>query len=311
MGDILSGVGSILGATRSQPKMKGAFRGPLSTSAFQLGTYSTDARGRQIYDPGALIRTGGIDPAQLMGIGNRLGGLADSIGGLRSQLNPIRGGLTGIGGDLRGLQDQVVPGFGALTQARVNSIRNQMAESVGNLRESLGRRGVLGSSFASDAQSRTEMAFGQAEGEARAQSKIEEINATSAILQQRAQNFAQQLGLTEVDANLFAQQIPALVAQAQITSQQMDRELQELAIAGNIRNGVSAVVQQQAIMSAQLDMMRQAQLGYGVSKLGGALEGMFGNQMSSWLGFGDQSVSSPGASTDLGFDQVMGSLLAA
>ena len=80
-----------------------------------------------------------------------------------------------IGEILEARRAEIRPGFGRLTEARVQAIRDRRAQAVGNLRESLTRRNVLGASFAQDAIARTELEFAQEEERARAQSFLEEL----------------------------------------------------------------------------------------------------------------------------------------
>lgn len=84
----------------------------------------------------------------------------------------------------RGLRDMVRPGMGALTEARLTAIDNSRSRAIGNLRENLARRRVLGSSFAQDALSRTEAEFGEQEAKARAQSFLEELEITNQLITQ-------------------------------------------------------------------------------------------------------------------------------
>lgn len=74
-----------------------------------------------------------------------------------------------------GLRKQVTPGFGRLTRARVDAIRTAGKRAVGNLREELGKRRVLGSSFAQREIAGVEASFGEQEATARAESFLGEL----------------------------------------------------------------------------------------------------------------------------------------
>lgn len=97
--------------------------------------------------------------------------------------------LRTAGGDAVGgfnaLLGQVNPGFGKLTDARVGAITNARERTTSDLRDSLARRRIAGSSFANDSIARTEAEFGQAEATARAESFLEELDTTAKLLDQR------------------------------------------------------------------------------------------------------------------------------
>ena len=63
-------------------------------------------------------------------------------------------GLGDYANQLGSLREQLTPGFGALTQARVDRLEHQKSKAVGDLRENLARRRIGGSSFAGDAEAR-------------------------------------------------------------------------------------------------------------------------------------------------------------
>ena len=84
----------------------------------------------------------------------------------------------------RGLRDRVRPGFGELTRTRIDAIRGAGKRAVGNLREELGKRRVLGSTFASREIASEEARFGQLEEQSRAESFLQEVALTSQLIQQ-------------------------------------------------------------------------------------------------------------------------------
>lgn len=286
IGSLAGGIGGLVGG------FSDAFGGGSDTPT--LNTLPSLAN---ILSPGIRVRNAfnrtSLEPRgqfprisrQLLGIGGTLGGLGDSILGTRSSLVPIGAGLRGLQGDLADLQSQVAPGFGRLTEARVRAIRDARAESIGNIRESLGRRGVLGSSFAQDATARATLAFAQQEEEARAEAIIQEIGLSRQIIQDRMSNFGQQIGLAQVDADLIGKAALQYVAQSSILSQHLDRELTMVGMAANIRQGINALAQDQGFARAQLEALAQAwqssaetaffkNLGGTLGQIGGALEGL-------------------------------------
>lgn len=139
--------------------------------------------------------------------GLNAGGLTSSVSRLPGDVvqqnvtaSPERMGLiTGLqsalrsrAGQVRGLLPQVEAGFGRLTQAGMDTfgaarerLQNQRSRAVGNLRDNLARRRVLGSSFATDALARADNEFAQSERELATQEA-----------QFKATSFLQELDLT-------------------------------------------------------------------------------------------------------------------
>ncbi len=84
----------------------------------------------------------------------------------------------------RGLRDRVQPGFGELTRTRIDAIRGAGKRAVGNLREELGKRRVLGSTFASREIASTEAEFGRLEEQSRAESFLQEVALTGQLIKE-------------------------------------------------------------------------------------------------------------------------------
>ena len=258
-------------------------------------------------DNAQLFRTSGIDPAPLEAAGRaELGKVSLGLQGLRaqtptnrSQIGQVRTGLGNIqtrsgllrgdvdaarnriGGQFQTLQGQVSPGFGRLTEGRVKAVRDRRDEAVGNLRESLSRRRILGSSFASDAIDRQELAFSQEEGNVRAQSFVEELGlsrqlavdeavATGQLAQlsgnllqldqqtlgQESQTIALDMGLTQQDAQLFSQEMMAIQQASNLLAQTTQRELAELGLTADIANGVQTNIANVASNNGQLALLQ-------------------------------------------------------
>jgi hypothetical protein len=102
-------------------------------------------------------------------------------------LDALRGGFEGFASTIRGLRPDVAPGFGRLTKSRVDAIRGAGRRAVGNLREELSRRRVLGSSFAQREVAATEAEFGRQEEAARAESFLQELELTRDLIGQEFQ----------------------------------------------------------------------------------------------------------------------------
>jgi hypothetical protein len=111
-------------------------------------------------------------------------------------------------GEIAGLRPKVAPGFSDLRAARLGEIENARTAAVGNLRDNLARRRVLGSSFGADAVARTEAEFADKKSRAAAETFLQEMEATTNLINQEftARRGAFQTGLDELnlEANLAA-----------------------------------------------------------------------------------------------------------
>lgn len=110
--------------------------------------------------------------------------------------------------DLGAIRDQTSGAFGALAQAGREAFATKSRQAIGNLRENLTRRRVMGSSFASDALARTEREFAQGEAQFLAETKARELQMQTDLINQQAQAAAQefttQLNQMNIDAQLAA-----------------------------------------------------------------------------------------------------------
>jgi len=101
-------------------------------------------------------------------------------------------------GELEGIREQVKPGFSAFREAGLNAIGTRARQSIGNLRENLARRRVLGSSFAGDAIQRAEREFAQEEAEFASATTLQELDAFTQLTQQITN---QQIAAVETQIN--------------------------------------------------------------------------------------------------------------
>jgi len=109
-------------------------------------------------------------------------------------------------GQIGELREQVTPGFGRLTTSRLQEVENARRGAIGNLRENLQRRRVLGSSFAGDALTRAESQFGQQAEQVAAESFLQELDLSQQLIQQeftaRRGEFTTQLDELNLQADL-------------------------------------------------------------------------------------------------------------
>ena len=152
---------------------------------------------------------------------------------------------------LGGLIEQVKPGVGALTEARLTGLGNVRRRTIGDIRENLARRRVLGSSFAQDAITRAEREFAEQEAELRASSFLQELELTNQLSQQQADALRSTV-LTGLEQSNF-----------------------EAQLAVNFANRTQAVMGQIGQFQAQLSAQAQSGLGAffqpAISAIGGAV----------------------------------------
>ena len=161
------------------------------------------------------------------------------LGELRNNPNLSVADMDRILNELVALEGEIKPGFGKLTEATRSvfgderqRLLDRRRSSVGDLQENLGRRGILGSSFADDAVGRREAEFGQLTQElagrenlALAQSAIGEIELTG-------RNLAQQQGVVE---SRFQQVSENLNAQFQNIQARLQNEISTLQAQTDVR----------------------------------------------------------------------------
>ncbi|MQA65040.1 MAG: hypothetical protein GEU76_03930 [Alphaproteobacteria bacterium] len=289
------GIAGGLKTLTSKPKAPSVSAGANPGSVLGIGFNRGLSTPGLMFEKGTLTPTGsGIDLRNLLELFSAGGtGVPGSLASLRAKqaalggnIPALRAGIQGLRGDFSNLRAQVVPGFGALTEARVKSIRDAASESIGNLRETMARRNVLGSSFATDTESRTRLAFAQEESNVRAEAKVAEIGATQQLISDELNTYAQELGLTEFDASLHQQDISNAITQSNLIINELTRQLQELNIAGSVANGVASAVANQGMAEARLQLLSSG-LGdqnftAGLKSIQGSIEGLgaaFGNTL--------------------------------
>lgn len=143
---------------------------------------------------GAGVTRPGI--SQLTARLSNVGGISSSIAKRKNRLSitssPERKALIDSvsnlleegAGELEGIREQVRPGFSEFRRAGLEAIGTRARSSIGNLRESLARRRVLGSSFAGDAIQRAEREFAQEESEFAAATTLQELDVFTQLTQQ-------------------------------------------------------------------------------------------------------------------------------
>ena len=176
------------------------------------------------------------------------GGISASFGGNGYTLDPSAARTAAVGGvaqtfgqqagALGDLRQQFAPGFSALRQSQLAAFNNNRTQGLGNLRDNLAQRRVLGSSFAQDSLARADQEYNQQQSEMLTKTYLTELGAQQQLIQQQytAARGAFQTGLDEMNL--------------------------EAGIASDLTGRASAAMVSAANTQAQLDMQnRQANLG--------------------------------------------------
>ena len=169
----------------------------------------------------------------------------------RRTLADLRANRAGFGG-----------GFRDFRRARLQDVENARARTVGNLRSQLGRRGILGASFAGDAITRTELDF---------QQQADKVSA-------------------EIDVQEFEFNLQNLEQESQIALANLTREFQELGLSLQFISGINSAIVRRDEIAAQIEIARfERRSGNSIRNFssfgpGGPL-GSFGRSGSSTGGF--------------------------
>lgn len=209
-------------------------------------------------------RLSAVDPSalapELRGLRTRLQGIdLSGLSGARADLSGLRPGLSGLRGEVASLREQLKPGFGALTRSRVEGLRDNRTRAVGNLREELSRRRVLGSSFAQREVSAMEADFVREEDRIRAESMLQEIDATNQLIAQELGIFGQEAGIVGAQADIATNEASlrsGLIGQeAGLVEQEaglIDREMSRIAAEGGL------ISQQAGIVGTQFETLARS-----------------------------------------------------
>lgn len=172
-------------------------------------------------------------------------------------------------------------GFTEFTRSRLQDVENTRARTVGNLRSQLGRRGILGASFAQDAITRTELDFVQQADRVRAEAEVAE----------------------------FQLDLENLKVQQQANQFQLTRELSELGMSLDFVTGINQAILTRDVIEARLEIARMQQRNQrlGLSSGGGGggftIGSSFGGGETGSGSTGNTAISVPFTSQfDRGFN---------
>lgn len=220
-GPVLGGIGGLLGSksgsvTAPQVDIPKISYAPPSFSGGGLtGTFSNNG---YTVSP-SVARTGSV------------GGLSRTFGNLANQYKNLAGTIT--------------PGFSAFRQAGLNTLENRRVQAIGNLRDNLARRRILGSSFAQDALSRANAEYAQNEANFQADAYMKELQASDQLIQQEysaaTDQFKTQLNEMNLEANLGAQLTQsAMTTMANVATAQAKLDLEGATTNAKLQAGAEA-----------------------------------------------------------------------
>lgn len=146
--------------------------------------------------------------------GINAGGLTTSASGGNIAVTPsaerlglvgnIAGGFGSLADELRQLRGKVAPGISELRANRLAEIEGARQRAIGDLRENLQRRRVLGSSFGNDAIARAESEFAGQRERVAAESTLQELEASNNLINQQFSAQRQQFQTFLDELNLEA-----------------------------------------------------------------------------------------------------------
>lgn len=188
---------------------------------------------------------------------------------------------TALNSGVQSLNDQlglVKPGYGALTDAVVKSILEQGQQRTSDLRSSLAKRRVLGSSFGDSALNQQSLDTSQAVAQAKAASFLQELDATNQLITQKYNMQTQGLeALNSLTSQIF-----------NLRNASSQAQLDELNTLLNTANGlISGAMQQEqanARLEAELAAKSAAARGRTLNDIWSPTINQIGTEVGNWAG---------------------------
>ena len=149
----------------------------------------------------------------------RSSGLSDSLASVQERLGQRASAFENLRGS---------SAFSDLIRGRVDAIRAAGSRTIGNLRQQLGQRRVLGSSFASREIASQQAMFARDEATVRAQGRLDQLGVESQLIDQQFQASVQQATTMLDQLNLesgLAAQLGDSASKQMLTRAQLRAEL--------------------------------------------------------------------------------------
>lgn len=176
-------------ADKSQAKQQAAAN---KASKKAVSYIKTDPITNKLDTLGASLVNNGLTPTSYAGPGYNIGISSGGninmarTGETQGFMDRLGAGMDTDEGAFGSLLSQLTPGFGRLSSARAQDIRNAASKAIGNLKDNLGRRRVLGSSFANDQIGSVERQYALDEERVKAEALVEELKMTNEVINSRS-----------------------------------------------------------------------------------------------------------------------------
>ena len=204
--------------------------------------------GTSVQAPTITPPTLNVNPASFSG-----GGLTGSFANNTFSVSPTADRSAAVGGvsttfgqqasDIAGLRQQWAPGASALRSSLMTALQNNRTQALGNLRDNLAQRRVLGSSFAQNSLASADQEYQQQIQQIQAQTFLQELQAQQGLIQQQytAARGQFQTNLDEMNleagvATQLTSQATQVMSSAATTQAQLDMQAQT----ANASNSLSA-----------------------------------------------------------------------
>lgn len=188
------------------------------------GSGDVDFNTRDIIEMTPGINTGGLNLFARKSSAQRGGRLGNNFGfeiaggatpERQAAVQGMSGALSNKASEFGLLRSEVRPGFGRLTQSRLTDLEDQRRRRVGDVRQALSRRRILGSNFARDEISREEAGFNRERDRITAESFLAELAASVDLVGKEFDSQAQSFQVLLDELNLEASTALALATGAQ------------------------------------------------------------------------------------------------
>lgn len=225
--------------------------------------------------------------------GGGMTGSYDANGNATVSMDPSRSGivngLSNVFGEqlakLNDLAGKIAPGFSDMRTAALTDLENQQKSAIGNLRQNLENRRVLGSSFAQDAVTRANASFANQRAETSSDLYMKELAATNDLIKQQSEAGVQQMQTYLTQMNLEAGMAGAMSEQA--TSVMSAASQLKAQLLAQLAGGAQSQMGENMRTAAQLDEKASAGFGSMLGTLLGpiatAVTGPIGGALSSAL----------------------------
>lgn len=222
------------------------------------------------------------------------GGLSATFGNNGYSVSPSASRSSAVGGvaqtfanqaaDIAGIRNQWTPGSSALRSSLMTALQNNRTQSLGNLRDNLAQRRILGSSFAQNSLATADQEY-----------------------QQQIQQIQDQTFLQELSAQQQLQQQQYTAARGQFQTG-LDEMNLEAGVAADLTGRATSALSSAATTQAQLDMQAQtfnaqqkASYASGFGSLVGTIGGaVLGGPLGASLGGGLSSIFGGGGGLSSG-----------